>query len=62
VKWFVFRGPADVLFEPAFARPEAGKAATTARFSVPGEYVLRASADDGLLESYRDLLVRVTER
>jgi hypothetical protein len=62
VKWFVFRGPADALFDPAFARPEAGKAATTARFSVPGEYVLRATADDGLLETYKDLPVRVTER
>ena len=62
VRWFVFRGPAAVLFDPAFARAEAGQTTTTARFSVPGEYVLRASADDGLMETYKDLAVRVTER
>jgi hypothetical protein len=62
VRWFVFRGPAEVLFDPAFAKPEAGNATTTARFSVPGEYVLRASADDGLLETYKDVSVRVTGR
>jgi len=62
VKWFVFRGPDDVLFDPAYAKPEAGRATTTARFSVPGEYVLRASADDGLLETYRDVSVKVTGR
>jgi hypothetical protein len=62
VKWFVFRGPADVLFDPAYAKPEAGKATTTARFSVPGEYVLRASAEDGLLETCQDVSVRVTGR
>lgn len=62
VKWFVFRGPADVLFDPAYAKPEAGRATTTARFSVPGEYVLRASADDGLLETYRDVSMKVTGR
>ena len=62
VNWFVFRGPADVLFEPAYAKPEAGRATTTARFSVPGEYVLRGRADDGLLETYKDVSVRVTGR
>jgi hypothetical protein len=62
VNWFVFRGPADVLFEPAYAKPEGGRATTTARFTVPGEYVLRASADDGLLETYADVSVRVTGR
>ena len=62
VKWLVFRGPADVLFEPAYATPAAGQATTTAKFSVPGEYVLRASADDGLLTTYKDVTVRVTGR
>jgi hypothetical protein len=62
VRWFVFRGPADVLFDPAFAKPEAGSATTTARFPVPGEYVLRARADDGLLETYKDVSVRVSGR
>lgn len=62
VRWFVFRGPADVVFDPAFAKPEAGNATTTARFSVPGEYVLRAGTDDGLLETYKDVSVKVTGR
>jgi hypothetical protein len=60
VRWFVFRGPAEVLFEPPYARPEGGKATTTARFSVPGEYVLRAHADDGLLAAHKDMKVSVT--
>jgi hypothetical protein len=59
VDWFVFRGPADVFFEPAYAKPEAGRATTTVRFSVAGEYVLRARADDGLLETYKDVSLRV---
>lgn len=62
VKWFVFRGPADVLFDPAYAKPEDGKATTTASFSVPGEYVLRARADDGLLGTYKDVSVTVGGR
>jgi hypothetical protein len=62
VRWFVFRGPADVVFDPAYAKPEDGKATTTARFSVAGEYVLRASADDGLLETCGDVIVKVTGR
>ena len=62
VKWSVFRGPADAIFDPPYAKPEAGRAATTARFSMPGEYVLRASADDGLLETYKDVTVKVNGR
>jgi hypothetical protein len=62
VTWFVFRGPADVLFDPTYAKPEAGRATTTARFSVPGEYVLRTRADDGLLGTYKDVSVRVSGR
>lgn len=32
---------------------------TTATFSAPGDYVIRLTADDGLLQSYQDLGVRV---
>jgi hypothetical protein len=60
VKWIVLRGPADVRFDPAHARPENGKTSTMARFSKPGEYVLRAGAQDGLLTTYQDVSVRVT--
>lgn len=62
VRWIVFRGPADVVFDPAYAKPEGNRASTKARFSVPGDYVLRASADDGLLTTYGDLTVKVIER
>jgi hypothetical protein len=62
VKWFVFRGPMDVAFDPPYAKPDGGKAMTTARFSVSGEYVLRASANDGLLETRQDVSVRVAGR
>ena len=59
VKWMVLRGPGDVHFEPADARPADGKATTTARFVEPGEYILRAAAQDGLLTTYRDVTVNV---
>jgi len=49
VSWHKFRGPGEVVF--ANVRPTAegadGKATTTATFKVPGEYVLRAQANDG---------------
>jgi hypothetical protein len=58
ITWSEFRGPGSVSFsseKPAveaadFQAPPAtafqGKAATTASFSEPGEYVLRAVAND----------------
>ena len=62
VKWMVFRGPADVRFDPLHAQPRDGKATTTAYFSEPGEYSLRASAEDGLLTTFGDVSVKVTKR
>ncbi len=47
VSWIVWRGPADVAFDPAYAVPADGGTSTTARFARPGEYVLRATANDG---------------
>jgi hypothetical protein len=49
LQWHKHRGPGDVKFSDA--RPKAdfaadGKATTTATFSAPGEYVLRAQAND----------------
>jgi hypothetical protein len=49
VVWSLFRGPASVTFSPARPSIEpdtGGKATTSATFSVPGEYVLRAQAND----------------
>ena len=62
VTWMVFRGPADVRFDPVYAQPRDGQATTTAYFSEPGEYSLRASAEDGLLTTHRDVSVKVTGR
>ena len=47
LSWSQFRGPGDVTFENARpALDTEGKATTTAKFSVPGEYILRAQAND----------------
>jgi hypothetical protein len=42
VVWSKFRGPGAVTFEAAAPKIEGGKAITSASFSDPGEYVLRA--------------------
>lgn len=48
ITWTKYRGPGEVTF--AEARQEfttlEGKAATTATFSAPGEYLIRATAND----------------
>ncbi len=47
--WALHRGPADVKFEntkPAIDKAADGKTTTTATFSAPGDYVLRAQAND----------------
>ena len=45
--WSEFRGPGSVTFEnPRPPVDSEGKAATTAQFSMPGEYILRAQAND----------------
>jgi hypothetical protein len=46
--WFKHQGPGDVTFEPATARVAnaGGTARTIARFSLPGEYVIRVRAND----------------
>jgi hypothetical protein len=47
VFWSKFRGPGDVTFENTRPAADAqGKASTTAKFALPGEYILRAQAND----------------
>jgi hypothetical protein len=47
VSWTKFRGPGEVTFDSARATAGAdGKASTTAKFSAPGEYVLRGQSND----------------
>jgi hypothetical protein len=47
VSWSLFRGPGDVSFENASLPPDPnGKTTTTAKFTMPGVYTLRAQAND----------------
>lgn len=48
IVWSKFRGPGSVTFDEERPKlgPENGKALTSARFSDPGEYILRLQAND----------------
>jgi hypothetical protein len=49
ISWSLFRGPAVVKFDnarPSIDRDHGGKATINATFSEPGEYTLRAQAND----------------
>ena len=59
VTWLHHRGPGAVEFEPTVPPLTNGKAVTTARFSEPGVYVLRAVADDTVLTATADVTVTV---
>lgn len=59
VSWLVWRGPADARFEPRFAQPQNGKATTTATFTKPGEYVLRATVTDTFKTATQDVTITV---
>jgi hypothetical protein len=67
--WSKFRGPGSVSFENAapMVGEADGKATTTATFSAPGEYILRAQSNDvsgdgggGFQCCWTNALVRVT--
>ncbi len=60
VNWMVWRGPAAATFASAAVQVTNGKAVTTATFTKPGTYVLRAVANDGELTDQKDVTVRVT--
>ena len=60
VTWVHYRGPGRVIFGDMRPRLKEGKARTTARFTEPGTYVLRAYADDGALTTPADVTVTVT--
>ena len=59
VTWLQHRGPGRVSFDPMTVPVEAGRASTTARFSKPGTYVLRAVADDTQVTTAVDVTVTV---
>jgi hypothetical protein len=60
--WILHRrsGSGEVTFSPAKSPVENEAASTTARFSEPGSYTIRAYADDGILLDYTDINVTVT--
>jgi hypothetical protein len=62
IKWILYRGPGAVRFDPPMVAPAYGKpvsSTTTVKFSVPGNYRLRAIASDGALETYYDFDIAV---
>jgi len=74
VAWVQWRGPGKVTFDPWFLEgvddrmpgwtppplPADGRVTTTARFSAPGTYVIRAMADTGGLFTPVDITVNVS--
>jgi len=70
VRWVVYRGPAEVIFDSdefiAWKEGDEGDGktssafTTTATFSEPGNYVLRAVASDGMLLTPANIEVVVT--
>jgi hypothetical protein len=59
VTWMQYRGPGKVTFEPPTAQVVGDKATATAKFSVPGTYVLYATASDGRLNTRTQVTVTV---
>jgi hypothetical protein len=60
VSWMQLRGPAKAVLEGERPLPPAdGKASVVARFSQPGTYVLRATANDGALSTTSDVTIVV---
>jgi hypothetical protein len=63
VRWFEYRGPGKVTFEPDGAVPVVGGVATTsARFAAPGTYTLIGTANDGQLSQRTSVTVTVILR
>jgi hypothetical protein len=60
VTWMQLRGPARIAFGATGPTIVAdGKATTSARFPLPGTYVVRATANDGALATKTDLTITV---
>jgi len=60
VTWFEYGGPAQVILDPVGPISVAnGQAQTSALFTHPGTYILRATASDGALSTSADIVVTV---
>jgi hypothetical protein len=60
--WIPYRGPGRIQFNPKRMMVADGHASTDVTFEMPGEYVVRVLADDGLLTSQADATVRVAPK
>jgi hypothetical protein len=62
VSWMQIRGPAKITFDPSgVTAVVGGKAEVAARFSAPGIYLVRATANDGALSTKADVTITVPE-
>ncbi len=63
VTWLHYRGPGKVTFDPMTIELDklGGQATTTAHFSEPGTYMLRAVANDTIWTTPVNFTVTVTE-
>jgi len=62
VSWMQIGGPAKVKFDPPGAAPVVnGKAEVKAAFSERGNYMVRATANDGALSTKADLAISVRD-
>jgi hypothetical protein len=62
IKWIQYRGPGKVIFSPDSSPVVHGEPITLtsqAKFSAPGTYVLRVTANDGQLFTSRDVTITV---
>jgi hypothetical protein len=61
IAWIQYRGPGKVTFEPSgFTPVKSGeKSTTTAKFSQPGTYELRATAHDSILFTAQNVTITV---
>jgi hypothetical protein len=61
VSWMQLRGPGKVTFDPSGpAAAGDGKSTIVARFTKPGTYLLRATANDGALSTTTDVTIVAT--
>jgi hypothetical protein len=61
VTWTQWRGPGRLTFSPQRMVVKDGQASTRVTFPGPGNYVVRAYADDGIVFEPADFTVTVTE-
>ena len=61
VSWIVWRGPAGASFDPIHSAATNGQTTTTANFTIPGTYVLRATATDRSLSTSSEVSVTVRD-